>query len=109
MRNHTWAALAFLATSIPLQAGVIYVNDDAAGVNDGSDWANAYTSLQDALASAQAGDQLWVAVGSYRPDEGAGRIIGSQLETFDLKSGVKLFGGFDGTRSDPCRPLKPVH
>jgi len=31
---------------------IIYVDDDAAGANDGSSWENAYVYLQDALADA---------------------------------------------------------
>ena len=30
-----------------------------AGVDNGFSWANAYTDLQDALAEAKAGDQMW--------------------------------------------------
>jgi len=34
----------------------LYVNVDATGANDGSSWADVYTSLQSALATAQIGD-----------------------------------------------------
>ena len=39
---------------------VLFVKADAAGANDGSSWANAYTSLQSALASAKpvGGDKV---------------------------------------------------
>ncbi|MHC4205556.1 MAG: hypothetical protein ACYSTT_12960, partial [Planctomycetota bacterium] len=33
---------------------IIYVDDDAAGANDGSSWADAYNFLQDALADANS-------------------------------------------------------
>jgi len=53
-------------------ASVIYVNADVGGgLNNGSSWANAYATLQDALAQPPAsGDQIWVAEGIYYPDEG---------------------------------------
>ncbi len=71
---------------------IIYVDDDAIGLNNGSSWAHAYTYLQDALELAEAGDQIWVALGIYRP---AGPD-GNREETFTLKSGVAIYGGFAG-------------
>jgi hypothetical protein len=41
----------------------VFVDDSATkgSINDGSCWANAYLNLQDALAGAQSGDDIWVA------------------------------------------------
>lgn len=76
-------------------AGTIrYVNDDAAGANNGSSWANAYTDLQSALTLAQAGDQIWVAAGTYKPTIGISRD-----KSFYLETGVAIYGGFAGTES----------
>jgi hypothetical protein len=56
--------------------GVIYVDDDAAGANNGSSWVDAYRYLQDALAAARLTDkpvEIHVAqgrpgrCGRYRP------------------------------------------
>lgn len=66
-------------------AGVLYVDGN---INDGF-WQGAYGSLQNALNAAQAGDEIWVAQGSYTP--GAERS-----ESFILKEGVKIYGGFFG-------------
>lgn len=76
-------------------SGPIYVNDDATGANDGSTWEDAYTDLQDALAAAEEGGELWVAEGVYRP-AGAG---GSRSASFVLDKNLKLYGGFAGTES----------
>ncbi len=48
------------------------------------------------MSEAEAGDDLWVAAGAYRPDDGAGQASGDREATFQLISGVALFGGFAG-------------
>lgn len=77
----------------------IYVKHDASGSNDGTSWANAYTTLQDALIAANSGDQIWVAAGVYYPDEGSGQTDNDYSSTFQLKSGVAIYGGFAGTET----------
>ncbi|RPJ23476.1 MAG: hypothetical protein EHM35_17220, partial [Planctomycetaceae bacterium] len=70
----------------------IYVNQLAGGANNGSSWANAFTSLQTALGAANPGDEIWVAWAngaSYVPG-------GSVTATFQLVDGVALYGGFNG-------------
>lgn len=69
------------------------------GAGDGSSWANAFQYLQDALAVAVSGDQIWVADGIYYPDQGTGHNNNSPTETFNLIEGIKLYGGFAGTES----------
>ncbi len=104
---------AFVAClSASTTAKVIYVDDDATGANNGSSWTNAFVHLQNALAVAQSGDEVRVAQGRYRPDQGLPprpprtrgggssvvevAAVGSPLEVFSLKSGVALLGGFAG-------------
>lgn len=77
-----------------LHATVIFVNHDATGANTGASWANAFTDLQDALGAAQSGDTIWVATGVYRPTSNTDRYI-----SFEIPSGVALYGGFAGTES----------
>ncbi|MHC4507852.1 MAG: right-handed parallel beta-helix repeat-containing protein, partial [Planctomycetota bacterium] len=74
-------------------------NDDAAGANDGSSWADAYKYLQDALVDAGSAEkpvEIWVAQGTYRPDLGGGQTLHDQEATFQLVDGVTLKGGFAG-------------
>jgi predicted outer membrane repeat protein len=80
-------------------AGIIYVNTNASGANDGSSWGNAYLTLQDALAAAASGDQIWVAAGVYYPDAGVGQTNNSRSSTFTLINGVQIYGGFAGTET----------
>ena len=81
-------------TCVLAQGTRLYVNLSATGANSGQSWVDAYTSLQNALQQAQAGDEIWVAAGNYRPTSGADRSM-----AFEPKSGVRLYGGFAGTES----------
>ena len=83
----------------------IFVDENAAGANDGSSWTDAYLKLQDAFSAAVSGDEIWVAQGTYRPDAGGGQIMGNRAATFQLASGVKVYGGFaGGSNSTPGGP-----
>src|SRR5437879_5791241 len=73
----------------------VYVNASATGGNTGADWADAFTSLQSALAAAQPGDQVWVAQGTYKPTSTTDRNI-----SFALRDGVNVYGGFAGFETD---------
>ncbi len=71
--------------------GIFYVKETAGGAGDCSSWDNACT-LQTALSAAVSGDEIWVAAGVHFP--GAART-----DTFTLKSGVAVYGGFAGTET----------
>ncbi|TAJ11711.1 T9SS C-terminal target domain-containing protein [Marinilabiliaceae bacterium JC017] len=77
----------FITHSHPL-----YVKEGASG--NGSSWENAFGGLQEALAEAVYGDEIWVAAGTYKPTTGLDQGI-----SFNMKSGVKLYGGFGGIES----------
>lgn len=79
-----------------VQADTYYVEDDASDTGNGTSWENAFKYLQDALAKASAGDEIWVAQGTYKPDQGDSVIIGDRSATFQLIDGVKVKGGFKG-------------
>lgn len=72
--------------------GLCYVNDNAGGTNTGTSWANAYTSLQSAIADSCA--EIWVAAGTYKPTFGTDQFI-----SFIIKNGVSIYGGFSGTET----------
>jgi len=80
---------------------VIYVDDDATGVNNGSSWENAYIYLQDALADANSAEksvEIRVAQGVYKPNGGLVPIpeFDWRTTTFQLINGVALKGGYAG-------------
>lgn len=91
-------------TASPLGAGgqTIFVYAGAVGANNGTSWANAYNYLQDALSAASSGDEIWLAQGTYQPDQGAAVIAGDRAATFQLANGVTLRGGYAGSgAADP--------
>lgn len=95
MAGRWGAALAFSATSLCVgttNAAVIRVDDDASPGGDGSTWETAFNSLRDALAVAQAGDEIRVAQGVYRPDAERG----DRSVSFQLVGDAALKGGYAG-------------
>jgi lysophospholipase L1-like esterase len=80
----------------------LYVNASATGANNGSNWADAYTSLGGALSQAKNAyniTEIWVAAGTYYPTENDGDEIGDRFKTFALRSNLRLNGGFSGTET----------
>jgi hypothetical protein len=98
--QHTRRAVFALACSAFVvgasSAEIIYVKADATGANDGTSWEDAFVHLQDALVVAGSGDQVWVAVGVYKPDQGQNQTPGVRTASFELYAGLALYGGFAG-------------
>ena len=103
-RSLTIAALCVLVSSAALAvqsyvnpaggAITIFVNQAATGANDGTSWADAFTDLQAGIAAATPSNEVWVALGTYKPTSTTDRTI-----SFVLKNGVGIYGGFDGTET----------
>jgi hypothetical protein len=93
--------LSLLATVICLLAAgrthaqtIRYVKPDGSG--NGSSWASASANLQAMIDASSAGDQVWVAGGTYKP---GGNANTDRTISFSLKNGVALYGGFVGTET----------
>ncbi|MGJ8662458.1 MAG: choice-of-anchor Q domain-containing protein [Marinicella sp.] len=85
--------------------GLIHVGES---INDGRGelcslgtcWDNPYPNLQDALTVAGEGSEVWVQQGVYYPDEGMNQVDNNRNSTFDIPSGVSLYGGFFGNETE---------
>jgi hypothetical protein len=93
LRALTLTAL-LLGGALSTQATIRYVKPTASGSGDGSSWANASADLQAMINASSAGDQVWVAAGTYKPTTTTNRSI-----SFSLKNGVAVYGGFNGTET----------
>lgn len=76
-----------------------YVDADATGNDDGSAWTDASPTLQGALQNASNGDEIWIAEGTYYPDEGGGTTDGDPAASFGITpstsaGNLKIYGGF---------------
>ncbi|MBN1436914.1 MAG: right-handed parallel beta-helix repeat-containing protein [Sedimentisphaerales bacterium] len=81
-----------LTCSMGFAADIIYVSAAAAGLNNGTTWADAYTSLQPALADADPCDQIWIAQATYYPDPCG--LTDAREACFQMKNNVTIYGGF---------------
>ena len=99
--RYSAALLLVLAVNLPAQT-TFYV--DSSRIDDSRDgleeWGRAKKYLQSALALAADGDQIWVAEGTYYPDEGSGRTNNDRSSTFAIPSGVKVYGGYPSGGGD---------
>lgn len=92
--------LACLLIGLPSQGtgqpAIIYVKQDATGIQDGSSWADAYLNLQPALDAATAGDEVWVASGTYRPGNADAN---PDSAWYYIDKAISLYGSFAGTET----------
>lgn len=85
--------LVLLFAFLNANATVYYVNKDATGTNNGTNWTNAFTTIELAFSNAIVGDQVWVAVGVYKP------VGTTRSATFTIPNGVEVYGGFVGNET----------
>lgn len=90
--------------SLPAAAQtIIYVNKDAPEGGDGDSWSSAYKYLNDALDDVDnrsGAYELWLAEGTYYPDEGELYSNDDQNSTFLIPSTVaSILGGFSGNET----------
>lgn len=80
--------LLCLAFVLSINAKVVYVTSTGSVGNDGSSWDKAVDNLTTAMTKVVAGDEIWMAKGTY--------VIN---ETLVLADYVDIYGGFAGTET----------
>ena len=73
---------------LSMNAKVVYVTSTGSAGNDGSSWDKAVDNLTTAMTKVTAGDEIWMAKGTY--------VIGQTLTLADY---VDIYGGFAGTET----------
>lgn len=84
-KNLLVGALLLAGGFSTMNADVIYVTESGSG--DGTSWSSA-ASLEDALSWAAAGDEVFVAKGTY-------------TGSFKLRAAAKVYGNCVGTETEP--------
>lgn len=79
--------LALLLACSAAFAAIIRVSPTGNDSNDGSTWTLAKKTVQAAINSAAAEDEIWVEAGTY-------------VESISMKDGVGLYGGFAGSETE---------
>ncbi|NIM99336.1 MAG: DUF1565 domain-containing protein, partial [candidate division Zixibacteria bacterium] len=69
-------------------AAVWYVRTDGSDLNDGQSWNSAFATIQKAVTSAAASDQIWVSAGTYFPQS-----------SIRVDKPVSIYGGFNGSEA----------
>ena len=88
------AVALFMGSAAMAQSKIYYVSPT--GTGDGSSWANTM-SLENALTTAKAGDQIWVQ--GFEEITTDKQLYIAPATGFTLESGVQLYGGFAGTET----------
>ena len=84
------AVAALTLLSSPLSADIWYVDGTTSG--DGTSWAQGFETIAEAVADANALDEVWVKAGTY--------AVASQI---DVHKPIGIYGGFAGDESERSR------
>ncbi len=87
--------LSMLGARADAAATSRYVTPTGAGAKNGSDWANAFGSLQDAIDASVSGDILYLASGVYT--NGVADTSSTSLCILTNRTSLQILGGYAGS------------
>nr|WP_321406272.1 T9SS type A sorting domain-containing protein [uncultured Carboxylicivirga sp.] len=93
MKRNLFAFIYTICFVFSLKAGVIYVKPSI----ESTAWSNQstiYTNIQSAITAAQAGDEIWLASGTYYVTEGT-----ATSDQLLIEQSIGIYGGFSGTET----------
>ncbi len=82
---------------MPVFSQITYISED--GTGNGTSWSQSAGDLRQVLLNAQPGDEIWVAAGTYRPDECSDCDREDRDDRFEIPNQVQVYGGFVGTET----------
>ncbi|SFD99284.1 MBG domain-containing protein [Flavobacterium phragmitis] len=102
LSRYTLVTCFFFFTVLVQSQTIKYVTVNGSGSKDGSSWTNASDNLQKVISSSDSGTQIWIARGTYTPKVALAPNNSTQdrNNTFGLKKGVQLYGGFIGNETN---------
>jgi len=80
------AVFSLLILCTAAYPAIIYVSTSGNDANNGSSWESAKATIAGGIEASEAGDEIWVAMGTYQ-------------ERVFVKSGIEVYGGFAGTET----------
>ena len=97
-----YGVVLLLLLVVNLSGQVIFYVDSSRidDTGDGTSWATAKKYIQSVLVLETDVDQIWVAKGTYYPDDGDGQVDNERSSVFGLDSDVKVFGGYPSGGGD---------
>lgn len=72
-----------------------FVDASVTSSGNGLAWNSAFNTLEEALAAADEGAEIWVRAGTYKPTTTTDRSL-----SFMLEDGHQIYGGFDGSETE---------
>jgi hypothetical protein len=99
-------SILYILFCLNANATIWFVTQSGNGLQNGTSWANASADLASVIKNANAGDEVWIAGGTYLPkydgsgaDVSTGNSFQKAKAFFNLSNGVSLFGGFNGSEN----------